>query len=81
MRKPPKKSPPPARNERTSKRVAKIAARILHFTGADDTNAGLFIAMGDLGGGLVKLWRVLTIGELRALAASALTQAPDQKER
>jgi len=63
----------PARNERTSKRVASIAGKISHtLTGwRDDIPIELTLPNG------VSV-PVCTVAELQALAGSALTQARDR---
>lgn len=60
------------KNEKTSKRVAKIAGRILETLKTFKTipNTEKVIA-GDV--------QIGTVGEIKALAASALTQAADKK--
>lgn len=56
-----------ARNEKTSKRVASIAGKVLTYT--DDAPSR----------DLCIWWlRLITVGDLRALAASCLTQAPNK---
>lgn len=59
-----------SKNEHTSVRVAKIAAKVLadKYERAQDRV--------NLAGPLVLYWR-----DIRALAASALTQAPDKPPR
>ena len=58
-------------NEKTSKRVAAIAGRVLKRIAK--TNA-IFVYDGT--------WtKVCTVDEFKALAASALTQAPNKKRR
>jgi hypothetical protein len=70
------------KNETTGRRVARIAGRILeafnsNYDGvapiyAMNRNSDLFL-VGTSGKG-----RYVTIGDLKTLAASALTQAPDR---
>ncbi len=59
-----------AKNEKTGKRVAKIAGKIL-----DDLKlcSAKTVYCGDD-------FAICTVAELKALAASALTQAPDKKK-
>lgn len=66
-----------ARTERTSARVAKIAAKVLDIKDIDDRQA-LCVWGGLRGGG--SHFVGLTMGQVRTLAASALTQAPDKAE-
>lgn len=63
-----------ARNERTSKRVAKIAGRILAMDVQRQTN--VCVADRVVGGLTFLPW-----SDIRALAASALTQAPERKTK
>ena len=58
--------------ERTSKRVAQIAGRVLASLKDDRTIQAIY---GH--GGFIDAY-ICTVGELKALAASALTQAVDK---
>ena len=61
------------RNERTSARVARIAGRILEsLEGVPDDRTVLYNTNTGT------MFR-LSVGDLKALAASSLTQAPDRK--
>lgn len=51
------------KNERTSKRVSSIAGKVLKRISGYDD----------------RVLSLITVGDLKALAASALTQAPDKK--
>lgn len=61
------------RNERTSKKVARIAAKIM---GLVDQNQE-YILLGFTRTGCRV---IVTTDDIKALAASALTQAPDKKK-
>jgi hypothetical protein len=61
------------RNERTSKRIAAIAAKVMRITDKKSQRIRFSAASG--------LELVLTVGDLKALAASCLTQAPDKPKR
>ena len=66
------------KNERTSKRVAQIAGRVLEkLTSAKNAQATW---ISDYNDGVSSIF-VCTVGELKALAASCLTQAPDKKRK
>ena len=60
------------RNEYTSARIAKIAGRVMKAKSLLNS-ARLYI---EIAGAMEPL--VFTFGDIRALAASALTQAPDK---
>lgn len=63
-----------ARNEKTSKRVAAIAGRVLAIKAPADEEVLVFDKIADK---IVRLrWR-----DVRALAASALTQAADKPKK
>lgn len=58
------------RNERTSKRIASIAAKIIKAAPGRATGH-VFDRKGDI---------LCSLAELKSLAASCLTQAPDKKK-
>lgn len=67
------------KNEKTSKRIAAIAAKALRRIESCTPK-------GDVWGDWIKpngsaYWRLCTIAELKALCASVLTQAPDRKPK
>lgn len=66
------------RNERTSKRVASIAGRILSAVEGKSVLVGQFWCWKKVGN-TYKLLNLGTIEELQAIAASALTQTRDRK--
>ena len=70
-------------NERTSKRVAKIAGRILRSLEHELPKNRIWYENinGDLFGLGFEEGTTIRIADLKALAASALTQAPDRKKR
>lgn len=61
------------KNERTSKRVASIAGRILEIFREYELPASAEVYVSACGE------KIGTVGDIRALAASALTQAPAKK--
>lgn len=60
------------KNERTSKRVGKVAGRILQIFEQFEIPASDEVYVADN-------IKIGTAGDIKALAASALTQTPDQK--
>jgi len=60
-----------AKNEKTSARVSKIAAKVLAIKCISKD----FVLITKDGAGIVVRW-----SDVRALAASALTQAPDKRD-
>lgn len=63
-----------ARNEKTSKRVAAIAGKVLAVKPETPGETTWIITDTKTGNIVTFYWR-----DIRALAASALTQAPDKK--
>lgn len=63
------------KNERSSKRLASLAGRILSADERGSTRVALY-ADGRRKGDTFLYWR-----DIRALAASVLTQAPDKKKK
>lgn len=63
------------RNEHTSKRVARIAARILRQRPRNGERAVVYLVTRSRG----DLWQKFLWSDIRALAASCLMQAPDRK--
>jgi len=67
------------RNERTSKRIATIAGRILQASARIKAREMVYVPYGrEFGDGGYAARPLCTLAELRALAASALTQAADK---
>ena len=67
-----------ARNERTSQRVAAIAGRILRASARIKARDVVGVPYGRPIDGGYAVCRLCTLAELRALAASALTQTADK---
>jgi len=61
------------RNERTGKKAATIAGRILETLQSERARGTNFIRFG--------FHKLCTVAELKTLCASALTQAPDKPEK
>lgn len=64
-------------NEKTSKRVARIAGRILRVAAAQKPLAREDISVWSTFGWI----HLCSFGDLKALAASALTQTADKKRK
>lgn len=73
------------KNERTSKRVAAIAGRILrHFAepgNIDCDDSGIAMVMNSSRSTYIAPIENVTVADLKALAASALTQSPEKPKR
>jgi hypothetical protein len=71
------------KNEKTSKRVATIAGKVAQRTGLKhkDMEVWAVASVASCGSMSEKPVFVCFLWELRALAASALTQAPDKKTK
>jgi hypothetical protein len=68
-------------NEKTSKRVASVAGRISRRLGTLKAieDAGVWVAVFPAGEEELQFVKVASLAELRAMAASLMTQAPDKK--
>jgi hypothetical protein len=66
------------RNERTSKRIATIAGRILRESARIKPRGAVGVPYGREYNGGHSVRRLCTLAELRALAASVLTQTADK---
>ena len=63
------------KNEKTSKKVAKLAGKILNTFGTNEKKQPLFVLTTD--GDLWRTW--IKVEDLQSLAASALTQVADKR--
>lgn len=63
------------KNEKTSRRVASIAGRVHKALAEVPVGYRLYIYVQDAGGAFADL---LSVGDVKKLAASALTQAPNK---
>ncbi len=75
-------------NEKTSRPVAKIAAQVLDalservdHAGDVNNSDGVCISSEGPDSSTIFYRPFVTVGELKSLAASALTQAPDRKRK
>ena len=63
------------KNEKTSKKVAKLAGKILNAFSENEKKQPLFVLTRD--GDLWRTW--IKVEDLQSLAASALTQVADKR--